>query len=234
MSRLVKGIAKAQRLLALLQVLRRHRYPITGGAIAAELGVSVRTVYRDIAALQSQGATIEGESGLGYLLRPGYVLPPLMFTKEEIEALVLGSRWVAARGDAKLSAAAQDVLAKVGAQLPDELRRELDTSGLMVPPQRDPVGDTIDLAAVRRAIRSERKLALDYRSEQGDVTHRTIWPFGLGYFDRTRIIVAWCELRSGYRHFRADRVQSYQVMDDRYPQRRQVLLQEWQEKEIRS
>jgi predicted DNA-binding transcriptional regulator YafY len=92
-------MSRAERLLALLQILRRHRQPVTGRALAEELGISVRSLYRDIATLQTQGARIDGESGLGYLLRPGFTIPPLMFSEEEIQALVLGSRWVAARGD---------------------------------------------------------------------------------------------------------------------------------------
>src|SRR6476660_2658089 len=99
-------MSRSQRLLDLLQILRRHRFPVTGAALAGELGISLRTLYRDIASLQEQGANIEGEPGLGYVLRPGFMLPPLMFSEDEIEALVLGSRWVAERGDERLGAAA--------------------------------------------------------------------------------------------------------------------------------
>ena len=113
---------RAQRLLDLIQVLRRHRQPVTGAALADELGVSLRTLYRDIATLQAQGATIDGEPGIGYVLRPGFMLPPLMFSEDEIAALVLGSRWVADRADTPLGMAASNALAKIAAVLPPDLR----------------------------------------------------------------------------------------------------------------
>src|SRR5579859_1685655 len=149
-------MARAKRLLDLIEILRRHRYPVTGAALADELKVSVRTLYRDIALLQGQGADIDGEPGLGYVLRPGYLLPPLMFSEDEIEALVLGSRWVADRTDDPLAAAARNALAKIAAVLPDDLREALDASALLVGPG-GPAADAIDLAVVRRSIRDERK-----------------------------------------------------------------------------
>ena len=133
----MKSLAKAERLLHLLQTLRRHRYPVTGNELSTELGVSLRTLYRDIAALTAQGAHIDGSPGVGYLLRPGFLLPPLMLTQEEIEALVLGSRWVSRNGDEELQAAAQDLLAKIESILPAELRQEIASSGLMIGPQRE-------------------------------------------------------------------------------------------------
>src|SRR6478672_2616585 len=111
-------MSRTSRLLDLLELLRRHRSPVRGPALADQLGISIRTLYRDIATLQAQGADIQGEPGLGYVLRPGFMLPPLMFTREEIEALVLGSRWVAIRGDARLGAAADNAVAKIRAVLP--------------------------------------------------------------------------------------------------------------------
>src|SRR5882724_3329310 len=104
---------RSQRLLDLMQVLRRHRRPVSGAVLAEEVGVSLRTLYRDIESLKSLGAYIDGEAGVGYVLRPGFMLPPLMFTQEEIEALVLGSRWVAKRSDARLGLAARNALAKI-------------------------------------------------------------------------------------------------------------------------
>src|SRR5712692_11642714 len=127
-------VSRAQRLLDLIQLLRRHRFPISGASLAQELGVSLRTLYRDIETLNAQGARIDGEAGIGYVLRPGFMLPPLMFSEEEIEALVLGSRWVAERADAPLSKAAANVLAKIGAVLPKDLRETLDDSGLLIGP----------------------------------------------------------------------------------------------------
>src|SRR3982751_1213708 len=139
-------MSRAERLLGLMQILRRHRRPVSGATLARELDISIRTLYRDIASLQSQGAHIDGEPGMGYMLKPGFLLPPLMFSEEEIEALVLGSRWVADRGDPELAEAALNVLAKVGAVLPADLRHELDSSALLVGPGAPLEPDSVDLA----------------------------------------------------------------------------------------
>jgi predicted DNA-binding transcriptional regulator YafY len=220
-------MSRSERLLGLLQALRRYRRPVTGKALAAELGVSMRTLYRDIATLQAQGADIEGEPGLGYVLRPGFILPPLMFSEDEIEALVLGSRWVADRGDDLLGAAAQNAIAKIAAVLPAALRDNLEAANLLAGPgARISAGD-VDLAVVRKAIRTERKVSIRYRDGRGAETQRTIWPFGLGFFDKVHVVLAWCELRKDFRHFRTDRIASLAVTDARYPRRRQALLKEW-------
>ena len=222
-------MSRAHRLLDLIQILRRHRYPVTGAALAAELGISLRTLYRDIATLQEQGAHINGEPGLGYVLRPGFMLPPLMFSEDEIEALVLGSRWVAERGDARLGSAARNALAKIAAVLPSELRDALDASALLVGPGEPIAAGDLELPAIRQAIRSERKLDISYRDLKGAESARTIWPFALGFFDHVRVLVAWCELRQTFRHFRADRISALSISEQRYPRRRQVLLKEWRE-----
>src|SRR6188768_954890 len=127
-------MSRAERLLGLMQVLRRHRRPVSGATLAREMRISIRTLYRDIGSLQAQGAHIDGEPGLGYVLKPGFMLPPLMFSEEEIEALVLGSRWVAKRSDAQLGAAARNALAKILAVLPADLRDDADNSALIVAP----------------------------------------------------------------------------------------------------
>jgi predicted DNA-binding transcriptional regulator YafY len=141
------------------------------------------TLYRDVATLQAQGADIEGEPGVGYVLRPGFILPPLMFSEDEIEALVLGSRWVADRGDDLLGSAARNAIAKIAAVLPSELRESLDAANLLPGPGKRVVADAVDLAVVRKAIRAERKLSIRYRDAGGAATQRLIWPFALGFFD---------------------------------------------------
>lgn len=224
-------MSRAARLLDLIQLLRQHRYPVSGEALARELGVSLRTIYRDVASLQAQGADIAGEPGVGYLLRPGFMLPPLMFTEEELEALVLGARWVAQGGDRELAAAARAALAKVGAVLPADLRQELEGSTLLVPSRpQEPVADEV-LVGLRQAIRQERKVVLDYRDAAGAATRRTIWPFALGFFERTRVVAAWCEARQAFRHFRGDRIAALDVTGERYPRRRHALLAEWRASE---
>lgn len=223
-------MSRAERLLDLIQVLRRHRRPVSGRALAEELGVSLRTLYRDIATLQAQGARIDGEPGVGYVLRPGFLLPPLMFSEEEIEALVLGARFVARRGDERLGAAARNVLAKISAVLPPDLRDDLDDTGLLVGPGEPVAAGDAELPLIRQAIRGERKLEIAYRDRDGSESRRTVWPFALGFFDKVRMLAAWCELRQSYRHFRTDRIAALTLTDSRYPRRRQAMLKEWREK----
>ncbi|MBW8909611.1 MAG: YafY family transcriptional regulator [Mesorhizobium sp.] len=219
-------MSRSERLLDLIQILRRHRRPVSGRTLADEMGVSIRTLYRDIATLQGQGAPIEGEAGLGYVLKPGFMLPPLMFTDEEIEAIVLGSRWVAKQPDRRLAAAATDALAKIAAVLPDDLREDLDATTLLVGPRSESV-EAVDLGVVRQTIRDERKLGFLYRDAEGAASERLVWPFALSFFDKARVMVAWCEMRQDFRHFRADRMSELTATDIRYPRRRQAMLKEW-------
>lgn len=221
-------MARSQRLLELIQVLRRHRQPVSGQALADELGVSLRTVYRDIQTLIGQGATIDGEAGLGFILRPGFVLPPLMFSDEELEALVLGLRWVAQRTDASFEHAAMNALAKIAAVLPSDLRNSVEGIGLVPFPSRD-AEERIDLAPIRAAIRSEQMVVLDYADVKGQHTRRTVWPIALAFFERSRVLAGWCELRQDFRHFRIDRIIALHETGERYPQRRRVLMKQWRE-----
>lgn len=224
-------MARSGRLLDLIQILRRHRRPVTGRALADELGISLRTLYRDIATLQGQGAAIEGEAGLGYVLRPGFLLPPLMFSDEEIEALVLGARFVHARGDGPLATAAGSALARIAAVLPPDLRDSLETSSLIVGPGATIADAHVDIGPLRRAIRAERKVDLAYADGDGATTRRTVRPIALAFFDKVRILVAWCELRQDFRSFRVDRIADLVVTDVRPPRRRAVLLKEWRQRE---
>src|SRR3954467_15844009 len=169
-------MSRADRLLDLIQILRRHRRPVSGRTLADEMGVSIRTLYRDIATLQGQGAPIEGEAGLGYVLKPGFMLPPLMFTDEEIEAIVLGARWVARQPDKRLSEAATDALAKIAAVLPDDLREVLDATALLVGPRNELV-ESIDLGVVRQAIPDGRKLGFLNRDACRAISERKMWRF---------------------------------------------------------
>lgn len=164
-------------------------------------------------------------------MKPGFTLPPLMFSSDEVEALVLGSRWVADRGDARLAAAARDALAKIAAVLPTDLRHELDTSALLVGPGAPIAAGDVEVATIRNAIRTEHKLDIRYRDAAAKDSLRTIWPFALGFFDRARVVVGWCELRLSIRHFRTDRIMSLTLSGGRYPRRRQALMKEWREQE---
>ena len=220
-------MSRAERLLELIQVLRRHRLPVSGAALARELDVSLRTLYRDIETLKGQGAHIDGEAGVGYVLRPGFMLPPLMFSEEEIEALVLGSQWVARRADAPLGQAARNALAKIGAVLPADLKENFDSSNLLVGPGPTVAAGDSELPRIRAAIRTERMLDIAYADESGRATERRVWPFALAFFERARVVVAWCELRRDYRSFRTDRIKTLRTTNKRYPRRRQAMLKEW-------
>ncbi len=223
-------MARSERLLDLIQALRRHRHPVSAAVLADELGVSLRTIYRDVQTLIGQGATIEGEAGVGYVLKPGFVLPPLMFDDQEIEALVLGARWVMKRSDdAELSAAAKNALAKIVAVLPQDLREGAEFSGLLAGPGETLTTGKIDLGPIRAAIRDEAKLRIQYDDGKGKATDRVIWPIALGFFDKVRVVVGWCELREDFRHFRADRMRDVRPTGKRYPKRRRVLLKAWRE-----
>ncbi|WP_233236752.1 YafY family protein [Bordetella sp. LUAb4] len=222
-------MSRAERLLELMQCLRRHRHPVSGQALAAELGVSLRTLYRDIASLQAQGAHIQGEPGLGYVLQPGFLLPPLMFAAGELEALMLGARWVMKRTDADLARDAQNALAKIAAVLPTDLRQSLHDSALLIGPADMLAGGEDYLPLLREAIRRERKVSIRYRDEKGRESERVIWPFVLGYFESMRMVGAWCERRDALRHFRVDRIMGLTPIDERYPARRLALLKQWRE-----
>ncbi|MBP7452664.1 MAG: YafY family transcriptional regulator [Ottowia sp.] len=221
-------MSRAARLLQLLEHLRAHRTPVPGAELARVSGISLRTLYRDVATLREQGALIEGDPGVGYVLRPGFTLPPLMFSEDELEALVLGARWVAAHAaDPELARAAEGVMNRIGATLPTDLRLAVETSGLFVPPRQSVVPVAPWLPALRQAIRAEHALWLDYRDEAGRATRRRVWPFAVAFFDHARLIAAWCELRQDFRSFRADRVLALESTGQRYPERRHTLLRQW-------
>lgn len=224
-------MARSERLLALIQGLRRRRRPAPAHELAREFSVSVRTIYRDIETLVRQGAPIEGEAGLGFLLRPGFLLPPLMFQDEELEALVLGARWVAQQPDAALARAAHEAVARITAVLPPRLRTRVDEAALYAVPRPRAALDTIDGAVLRRAIRDELKLRIAYRDEQRRETVRTVWPLALAFHEQVRVLVAWCETRAAFRHFRTDRIASAEPLQDLLPRSRLVLLQEWRQAE---
>lgn len=220
-------MAKTGRLFAIIDSLRRRRRPVTAEVLAGEQGVSVRTLYRDIQALIALGAPIDGEAGVGYVLRPGFFLPPLMFTAEELEALVLGARWVEGRQDGALSRAAGLALAKIAAASPDDLRRRIDEAGLWPVNSRWRETDAPLLATVRAAMRAEKTLHIDYADESGTATTRAIWPAALAYFEEKQIVAAWCLLRQDFRSFRIDRIAAARIGDEGFGRRRAVLMADW-------
>jgi predicted DNA-binding transcriptional regulator YafY len=222
-------MSRTGRLLDLIQTLRQHRRPVHGAQLADELHVSLRTIYRDIQTLIAQGAPIQGEAGIGYVLRPGFTLPPLMFTPDEIEALMLGSGMVARAADPALAKAAHNALAKITAVLPADRSNEVGASGLRAGPIKPAVVDAVNLAPLRSAIRTEQKVWIAYHDKHGIATERRIWPISITFCARIRLLAAWCELRESYRHFRTDRIVRFAEVGERYPRPRRVLIKEWRE-----
>ncbi len=220
-------MSRSARLLQLIDLLRRARLPQAGPVLARQLNVSLRTLYRDIATLREQGAAIAGDPGVGYEMRPGFLLPPLMFTPDELEALLLGARWASRQADPELAQAATAALDRIRSALPLELRIEVDTSGLLVPPMCQESATEPWQASLRLAIRRQHRVVLHYTDEKGQPTERRIWPFAMAFFDQRRILAAWCELRQDFRHFRADRVRCVTDLQERYPGSRSGLIERW-------
>ena len=213
-----------------MQVLRRHRGTVSGETLARESGVSLRTIRRDIATLQSLGAEIDGEPGVGYILRPGFLLPPLSFTAEELQALVAGAQWVGRQTDEALALAAQNAIAKIGSVLPPDMRRALDDDALYVARKKEDTSG-LDLARVRQAMRDQHKMRIAYADHAGAATDRTIWPIMLGFVESKRFVAGWCELRQDFRLFRADRIVQAEFLHERYAGNRRQLVKEWRAKE---
>src|SRR5579872_2864565 len=205
---------KASRLFEIIQILRLAKRPVTAAEIAEKLEVAPRSIYRDIAALQAMRVPIEGGRGIGYILRPGFNLPPLMFSIEETEAIVLALALLDRTGDVALKQAAKRVNQKIAAAIPPPLRQAFSAKSLHAWGAVAPPPQGVDLGAVRRAIRDEQKLAIAYCDESGRETNRTIWPLALIYYSETANLVAWCELRQALRNFRADRVRRSALVDD--------------------
>jgi predicted DNA-binding transcriptional regulator YafY len=218
---------RADRLFRIIQVLRRKRRPVTAHEIAEELEASARTIYRDIAQLMADRVPIRGEAGIGYVLEGGFDMPPLMLTPDEIEAAMLGAQWVMTRADAVLARAAGDLIAKIGVVIPEHLRPLLMEPALTPLTSHKGPLDTIDMARVRACIRTQGKIGLVYRDEKERESRRVIWPIAVSYWDAVRLIVAWCEMRKGFRHFRTDRVVMAEFLEARYSTPRPKLRAQW-------
>ncbi|WP_142849310.1 YafY family protein [Telmatospirillum sp. J64-1] len=203
---------RADRLFEIVQVLRRRRI-VKASQLAESLEVSERTIYRDIRDLQANGVPIDGEAGVGYMLRPGFDIPPIMFSRDEIEALVVGARMVQAWGGATLALAATKALERVEAVLPEQRRPELEAARLFVPDY----GIAPDLAEridkLRQAVNLRQVIAFDYERADGTPSHRHARPLGMHYWGRVWTLAAWCEFRASYRTFRVDRIGVLHCLD---------------------
>jgi predicted DNA-binding transcriptional regulator YafY len=223
-------MSKTTRLFELINVLRARRTPVTAQYLARELGVSERSIYRDIETLRSLGAPLDGQAGIGYRLGEGFFLPEFAFSSDELDALILGLGWVRQRADPALVQGSQSALAKilsakknhpVTSGEPPALTAA-SASKLMDPPQ---------VALLRDAIRRQRKVAISYQDAQGSLSDRTIWPIAIVYFDDVRLLAAWCEQRSAFRHFRIDRLRLRTISAERYPGRRQSIVARWRQQD---
>ena len=218
---------KASRLFEIIQILRLAAKPVTAAQIAEQLEVTQRSIYRDVAALQAMRVPIEGGRGIGYILRPGFDLPPLMFSIEETEAIVLALALLERTGDAELKQAAKRVNQKIAAAMPAPLRQTLARNALHAWGTVAPPPEGIDFALVRRAIRDEQKIEIRYRDEYGRATERTIRPIALIYYSEAANIVAWCELRQDLRNFRTSRVEDSALVKDYFRGEGETLRRRW-------
>ena len=203
---------RADRLFQIVQNLHHERV-ITAHALAEELEVSERTIYRDIQDLSLSGVPITGETGLGYRLLRGYHLPPLMFNEEELEALILGARMVRAWTDKGLARAAHSALQKIENVVPEKLKPEFDKQKIIVPdfPMEGMAAE--QMLIVRQAIKEQHKIQIDYTRDDGQASNRVVHPLGLFYWGKVWTLVGWCELRDAFRHFRLDRMQHIEKLN---------------------
>lgn len=221
-------MSRAVRMFEIIQLLRQSRRPLTAAEIGAELEISKRTAYRDIAALQARRVPIEGAAGLGYVLRPGYELPPLTFDAGELEALAVGLALIARTGDLGLKRAAARIAGKLTTALPraaESLERPaLAVSGWTAVPEAG-----VELEKLREALRENRALDLAYRDVEGRESRRRVLPLGLVYYVDAVVLAAWCRLRHDFRHFRVDRILDCATSDEDFAERAAALRAKWRE-----
>ena len=216
---------RADRLFELIQLLRCARKATTAAQLAEALEVTPRTVYRDVAALMAMGVPVDGAAGVGYIMRPGFDLAPLMFDREEVEAVAVGLKLLGRTGDRGLQAAARRVAAKIAGVLPEPRADELDDGRFVVSEFGTPAGT--GMGVLRTAVRESRRLALVYRDGRERVTERTCLPLAVIYYIEVTVLAAWCELRGDFRHFRADRIVVCRETGDSFAGLATQLRRDW-------
>jgi predicted DNA-binding transcriptional regulator YafY len=208
-------VRRADRLFQIVQHLRSRRLT-TASQLAEWLEVSERTVYRDIRDLGLSGVPIDGEAGVGYRLRKGFDLPPIMFSFDEVEALVAGARMIEAWGGPALAASSRSAVAKIALALPPERRESVESTRLFAPQFHIEARTGVALEAARQAIVKKRKLRLNYATAEAEVQERLVHPLGLNFWGAKWTLVAWCELREDFRSFRIDRILKSEVTDEAF------------------
>ena len=227
-------MTRTQRLLTLLQILKESRCPITAENLANKLQISVRSIYRDIESLRNQGAEIEGEAGIGYRLKGGLLLPPLIFDDNELEALMLGLRWIENNTDEELKMSALRAMSKINAVLPAKSQALLNNVTLFVfNSQFLNINDSV-ARDLRLSLRNEKRAKIQYRDEQSRESERIIWPIAVGYMKDVQMLAAWCELRQSFRHFRLDRIASLHILEQSFPYPKDYLLQRWRKEVLQN
>ena len=214
---------RADRLFEIIQILRTRQLT-RARDLAEKLEVSERTIYRDVADLMATGVPIDGEAGLGYVLRGGFDLPPLMFNEQEVEALILGARIVESWTDDELADAAGNVISKVEAVLPDRLRRHMEETALLAPSRHyfEPI--KFELGDLRRALRSKLKVHFRYVDAEEQSTERSVRPLAVAFFGPVWLLAGWCELRDDFRSFRLDRMSGFAVLNEKFRDERGKTL----------
>jgi predicted DNA-binding transcriptional regulator YafY len=207
---------RADRLFRIVEYLKARRKVVTAVTIAQELEVSTRTIYRDIADLNASGIPIIGEAGVGYMLSQDHVVKPLMFDVEELDALMLGAQMVKNWGDKELARSASQAIDKLTSVLPENLQVELVNTFLFSMKSKSAVKINIDFSSLRRAIRSKSKLRISYKNEEGESTSRSLRPLCLVFFSPVWLLLAWCEKRNNFRNFRLDRIETLDVLDEKF------------------
>lgn len=220
-------MSKPTRLFEIIQLLRVAKNPMTAKQIGDALEVSKRTAYRDIAALQSMRIPIDGEAGIGYIMRPGFDLPPLAFDAEEVEAIIVGLALLGRTGDEGLLRAANRAADKIATALSGDAKTGFDQDALHVSSWNIVPQSSTDTGLLRQAIREEEKLEISYQKTDQEMTIRTILPLAITYHVDVIVLAAWCELRSDYRHFRIDRMKHCQPNGDFFHQTGHQLRAKW-------
>ncbi|MDQ2090731.1 helix-turn-helix transcriptional regulator [Marimonas arenosa] len=215
-------MARTERLFDIIRILRAASKPVLAADIAETLEVSIRTIYRDVAHLQARQVPIYGETGIGYVMRAGYDLPPLAFDEDEAEAIIVGLSLVSRTGDKGLWKSAKSAARKLREVAPGVRHLIASSWG-------SEASNTNDILYIRRAIRAERKLQLSYCDADGSRTDRTVWPLAMIYYCDNEVLVSWCEMRAAVRHFRVDRMLSCTVLADQFPDCGAAILSDWEE-----
>jgi len=220
-------MSKSDRLFRVMHLFRCLPAPVTAARMAEELGVSERTLYRDIESLRVAGARIEGEAGLGYTLSEDIALPPQTLSQLEIEALVLGLSEVQHRGDPALAQAARDALAKITATLPEDKQRHIHHAVGLVHRYQTPAVPSVDMSDLREACWQERAIQITYRDRAGVMSDRVIWPLAIVYLDHELMLLASCQLRRAFRQFIVSSITGFTLLDESFRPHRVRLLRNY-------